>query len=62
LSIKEQLVVVNDPRNLLKTLRKFFENADANMKVGFLALPSLEDQLDYVHDPGKHQKILGRKP
>jgi hypothetical protein len=42
-------------------VREFIEQAAPDVKAWFLALP-FEDQLDFVSDPDKHQKILGRKP
>jgi hypothetical protein len=42
-------------------IREFIESADPEMRAWFLAL-SREDQLDFLDDPDKHRKILGRKP
>ncbi len=42
-------------------IREFIEKAESQTKAWFLAL-SPEDQLEYLNDPDKHPKILGRKP
>jgi hypothetical protein len=41
-------------------IREFIEKADGETKAWFLSLP-VEEQLDYLNDPDRHQKILGRK-
>jgi len=42
-------------------IREFIEQADTETKAWFLSL-SRKDQLEYLNDPDKHQKALGRKP
>jgi hypothetical protein len=42
-------------------IREFVEKADPETRAWFLAL-SREKQLDFLNDPDKYQKILGRKP
>jgi hypothetical protein len=42
-------------------IREYIESADPETKAWFLAL-SLEEQLDFLDDPDKHRKILGRRP
>jgi hypothetical protein len=42
-------------------VREFIERADSETRAWFLAL-SPEDQIEFVNDPDKHQKILGRTP
>lgn len=42
-------------------IREFVEQADPETKAWFLALPSTEDQLAFLNDPDKHQRVLGRK-
>jgi hypothetical protein len=42
-------------------IREFLESADPETEGWFLAL-SRQDQLDYLHDPDEHRRILGRKP
>jgi hypothetical protein len=41
-------------------IREFVESADPETKGWFLAIPR-EAQLDYLHDPDRHPRILGRK-
>jgi hypothetical protein len=49
-----------DPTDDL-AIREFMEKADPETRAWFQAL-STENQLAYLNDPDKHDKILGRKP
>ena len=42
-------------------IQEFIENADDETKVWFLA-QTTENQLAYLDDPDKHQKVFGRRP
>jgi len=45
-------------------IREYLEREDLTPeeRAFFNGLPSREDQLFFLHDPDKHQKVLGRKP
>jgi hypothetical protein len=42
-------------------IREYVERADAQSRAWFLA-QKREDQLAFLNDPDRHDKILGRKP
>jgi hypothetical protein len=42
-------------------IREFIERADPEVKAWFLS-QTRQNQLDYLNDPDKYPKILGRKP
>jgi hypothetical protein len=44
-----------------RELRQFIENADPETRAWFHGLQP-KDQLDFLRDPDKHKRILGRKP
>lgn len=43
------------------TICEFIEQADSETKSWFLALPT-NAQIEFLNDPDKYPKILGRKP
>jgi hypothetical protein len=63
LAREDQLRFLAQPAGTRKRLQKYLESdLRPDERAFFEGLRSLDQQLDYLDDPDKHQKILGRKP